>query len=347
VTVPRLKFLAIFFSALNLYAAEPRTETVVQKTGKRTVAIYPFINTRSAKNFAYLEDTLSEAILGELGKLKMFEFSAPNEIQASKKTLGKDYESILHEDVAAETGRNMHSDVVVTGNFMEIGGTMLVQAKAIDVASGRSKVTKSSTIKTDATMFDGIQKLAIEMSGDMAKALGPLEGRADFFQGTTIAFGSGASIPAGTFSTFYGTGWLLTGSATYPIIDTTIFKQPVSFQALLGFTYSQLTGHDTYLQTLRQTGLVGGLQMASPFFFKNLQFFVNAAFGYSYSILSRDFDGKEFSSLDPYLRTGLGGQWYFTPTIFAQAGSYFGQVFFTGPSQLAITGEVAIGYKIP
>jgi TolB-like protein len=334
--------LASIFLSFAAGAATPG----VTKAGKRTVAVFPFVNTRTAKNFAYLEESLSDAISGELGKLKVFEFSAPADIQSNKKSLGSDYPSIVYEHYAARVGEKMHSDVIVTGNFLEIEGTMLVQAKAIDVASGRSKVSKSSIIKTDATMFDNIQKLAADMSGDMARALGPLEGREDFFKGTAFTLGTGLAAPLGTFANYYQTGWMLTGSVAYPLFRTILFGRPLALQALISFSYMQQNGRETYEQSFRQAGMAAGAQISTPLLLPELKIFANTSFGYAQSTLSRDYDGREFRSLDSYLRMGLGAEWHFTPAIFVQGGTHFTNVFFTGASQTLFTLEAAVGYKI-
>lgn len=333
--------LILLMLAPALTAAAP-----VAKSGKRTVAIFPFVNTRTAKNFAYLEDTLSDAILGELGKLKVFEFAAPNEIQSSKKSLGQEYPLIVYEHRAARVGEQMKSDVVVTGNFLEVEGTMLVQAKAIDVASGRSKVSKSSIIKTDATMFDGIQKLAADMSGDIARALGPLEGREDIFKNTAFTLGTGLALPLGTFSNFYQTGWMLSGTGAYPLFQVTVLQRQLNIEALIAFSYLQQSGRESFQQSWRQAGMAAGGQVTTPIFRPDFKIFLNTAFGYSQSTLTRDFDGKEFKSLDTYLRIGMGAQWHFMPMLFVQGGSYLTNTFFTGAGQTIFTLEAAIGYKI-
>jgi len=140
----------------------------------RRVLVLDFYNVQKKKDLEYLEISIPEAYLEPLQKTGKFELMNR---QIWKKMLKKKQytkEDSFDDDKAQEIGAAAEADVVVIGKFIVIGNKLEMQGKAIEMRSGRVAVSRTELGKTDGTMFESINNLAVKMSDEMSSALPPL-----------------------------------------------------------------------------------------------------------------------------------------------------------------------------
>jgi TolB-like protein len=146
----------------------------VEKFNRR-VMLMVFINESKDKDKEYLSISVADAFSGPLTKTGHFVILNRNSVERYMKVMGIPHADIYKEENATRLGRAIGADVVVVGKFVTNGDSVTIEAKAVDVQAGRMSVQDSEQIKTNATMFNAINKLAERMSGPMAEKMQPLE----------------------------------------------------------------------------------------------------------------------------------------------------------------------------
>ena len=146
------------------------------KKYRRRVLIMDFHNQQNKVDLDYLRVSIAEAFLGPLQKTSSFELQSRD--MAAKSAGSRMTKDVpLSDEEAVNIGKSTASEVVVTGAFVVIDNKVQIQAKAIDVLSGRVSVSENVMSKLDSTLFENINALAEKMSAAMVRELPPVEQR--------------------------------------------------------------------------------------------------------------------------------------------------------------------------
>lgn len=151
-----------------------------EKKVNRQVLILDFVNQQKSKETGYLVESIAEAMIQPLTNTGSFDVLSRD---TSKQVIehAKLKNSDLFSDAkATEIGKTAGAEVVVIGNFVTVRNKVRIQAKAIDVLSGRVAIQSTVTSRLDGSIFENIDKLASEMSGKMKSGLPPIERRMVF-----------------------------------------------------------------------------------------------------------------------------------------------------------------------
>ncbi len=143
----------------------------------RKVLVLDFVNQNKMEAADYLSASIAEAMIDPLDKTGNFQTLNRDGGQETAKKLKIEKEKFFSEANATEIGKNGGAEVVVIGNFVAIGNKIQIQAKAVDVLTGRVKVSKSVNGKLDATIFDTIAQLCESMAAKMKSELPPISKR--------------------------------------------------------------------------------------------------------------------------------------------------------------------------
>ncbi len=165
--------LAFILLGLSPLGAESKAR-LRSEPQKRTVFLAPFENQSKSRNFNYLRETIPDAFIRPLKKKHRFKILNRSRALRKARAEGVPTTGLSDTQRAVDLGRAVEADVVVVGYFVRKGKRIRIEARAIDVNAGRVSVEDSALIRTDATMFDSIDRLAERMSGPMAKKLLPL-----------------------------------------------------------------------------------------------------------------------------------------------------------------------------
>lgn len=151
-------------------------EVLPSRTYQRRVLIMDFHSPQAKKNLEYLQVSIPEAFIGPLQKANTFELQS-RDLATEYSKLRPDKSQALSDAEAIQLGKATSSEVVLTGNYVLTGDELVIQAKAIDVMSGRVSVSESIKTRVNNSLFDKINALAQKMSDAMAKELPPLTER--------------------------------------------------------------------------------------------------------------------------------------------------------------------------
>ena len=158
----------------------------------RTVLILDFVNTTNSKKVKYLEISIPEAYVEALQRTKKFTIINRDKAQRIVEKQKIKRRSLYSEGTAIGLGRALRADVVLIGNFTKVKRKVKIQAKAIDISTERTVVSRSKVAKTDGSIFAAISNLADEMSNEMAKKLKPLPQK-------VITKAAGKTLPLGFY----------------------------------------------------------------------------------------------------------------------------------------------------
>ncbi|MBL8033762.1 MAG: hypothetical protein JNJ69_08690 [Leptospiraceae bacterium] len=143
----------------------------------RRVLLVNFVNQNKASSAEYLSVTVPEALIGPLQKTGSFEILSRDIAINTAKRLQITDADLFTDANAVALGKATAAEVVVIGNYVVVGNTVQIQTKAIDTESGRVKASQTAIGKTDGSIFDTVNKLALAMSADMKQNLPPLPQR--------------------------------------------------------------------------------------------------------------------------------------------------------------------------
>jgi TolB-like protein len=155
-------------------AAAADATLVSPATFKRRVLLTIFINENLEERTQYLAESVPAAFSAPLIKTENFIVLNRVSVERYLKSMGIALADVYEDANAVRLGKLIGADVVVVGKFSGSGDTVTIHAKAIDVQAGRLSVEDTADIKTNATMFAEITRLAERMSEPMAEKMQPL-----------------------------------------------------------------------------------------------------------------------------------------------------------------------------
>jgi TolB-like protein len=163
-----LLFGIIFTGSGALFAA--KEEPLVN----RRVLVLDFINVTNSADYSYLEGSIPESLLDPLSKTKSFEILLRTTWAKYVTEQKFNKEDAYKEEIAIEAGKLAGADVVVIGQFIAQTDHIQIQAKAIEMSSGRIMVSQSTAAPLDNDMFNAIDNMTKQMANEMKNKLPPL-----------------------------------------------------------------------------------------------------------------------------------------------------------------------------
>jgi TolB-like protein len=147
----------------------------IKKLINRKVVILDFVNLKNSADYEYLETSIPEAISSSLDKTKKFEIMDRG-IWADAVKSGKySKKDAFEQSKATEFARSCDAEVILIGAFVAEEGTMQIFARVVEVESQRVMINRREKSALDTSMFDAIDNLSVELSGEMTQKLPPLE----------------------------------------------------------------------------------------------------------------------------------------------------------------------------
>lgn len=162
--------------SLNQQTGSKDSTTQEHLKFQRRVLIMDFHGSQTKQELGYLQVSIPEAFIGPLQKTNSFELQSRDLATQFSLQRQNKVEPITDAEAIA-LGKSTQSEVVVFGSYLMLGDNLIIQAKAIDVMSGRVSVSDSVQTPVNAKLFDNINTLATKMSEAMANALPPLAER--------------------------------------------------------------------------------------------------------------------------------------------------------------------------
>lgn len=198
----------------------------------RRVLILDFVNQKKSKNTDYLSASIAEGFIPPLQQTKSFEILGRDQGKEATRQENISADDLYSEANAVKLGKRCGAEVVLMGTFLDLGSSVRIQASAIEVHSGRSRVNRIVTAKLDGSLFGNIDRLAKDMSEEMKRELPPLPLR----EITVYRDAKGSEVPAAKEEDNRGLqpgNWFFEISAGMGISD----KILESYVTPLGFYY--------------------------------------------------------------------------------------------------------------
>ena len=152
----------------------PNSENAAKKF-KRRVMLMVFLNESRDANKEYLGVSVADAFSAPLVRTGNFVILNRDSVGRYMKAMSIPHDDVFKVENATRLGKAIGADVVVVGKFSGETDSVLIEARAVDVQAGLVSVEDSQQIKTNASMFIAINRLAERMSGPMAEKMKPLE----------------------------------------------------------------------------------------------------------------------------------------------------------------------------
>lgn len=276
----------LVFAPIGTYGIEnsitEQTESRPARKYQRRVLIMDFHSPQEKRDLEYLKVSIPEAFIGPLQKTNTFELQS-RDISTEYQAQRPQKSQALSDAEAIKLGNSTQSEVIITGNFMLTGNELVIQARAIDVISGRVSVSEMIKTRVNNSLFDNINALAQKMSEAMAKELPPLAERT--LQPTITQPQISAAIPKFTHTFFASFGLpfntnLYSSNQTIAVPDNIPLNKfsgfsfglsywnsgllPLGLMAIAEFTYSSTNGAANVIGTgdvVLKTNETFGLRM--------------------------------------------------------------------------------------
>jgi TolB-like protein len=216
-----------------------------QKLIKRSVLLLDFVNRTNAPDVEYLVSSIPEAFIEPLEKTNSFELINRDKGAEITRDLEIKKSDLFIDNNAVIIGKDAEADIVVIGNFIRMENKILIQSKAIDVSTGRVRVSRSEQSKLDTSLFNKIDQLTKNMSEDMRKNIPMITEKAAIQQQLKGTFSrtAGAILLSnniglgGTSSKYLASGFGIKAQYSRQIFD--LIFHPI---AQAGFNYSSGKG---------------------------------------------------------------------------------------------------------
>jgi hypothetical protein len=248
--------------------------------------------------------------------------------------------------VAAALGKKAEADIVIIGNFITIQGSVQMQAKAVEAASERVKVTDNAVTTVSGKLFDGINGLANRMSGKMKAELPPLPEREIVrYQKTNelhvAAYGIYA-LPLGagfkdTYAPQFG-GYLQVGYSVYQMGSFV-------FSPVIGGSYLKYASKSGIFPafSLQTFSFLGGVDVGWNLF-KSFSLHFSGLVGMAISEMVRDFDAGKFQTRDIELRANLEARYRVWRNLSVSVMGGYSHILLAGTDFNSFQGAAGVGY---
>ncbi|MES0488590.1 MAG: hypothetical protein ABUK01_01265 [Leptospirales bacterium] len=169
---------SLFSPAFSQDAEKPDENLV-----KRKVLVLPFVDLGEKKSKAgYLSVSIPGVIITSLNKSGSFQVLTLEESSTFAKKAKVQSKDFYNEEMAIKIAKEANADVVLLGNYFVVadkrrGDSMQIQAKVLDVRTGRNRVTVTKSNEVSASVFVTIKEIAREVTRGMVKELPPLTER--------------------------------------------------------------------------------------------------------------------------------------------------------------------------
>jgi TolB-like protein len=142
---------------------------------KRRVLLTVFLNEHQDKDREYLSASIPDAFANPLVETQNFVILNRKSVVRYLEAMGITPSEVYDESNAVGLGKAIGADVVLVGKFSNASEEVLIEAKAVDVQTGRTSVEAKTSVKTNSNMFDAINAMARQMSTPMAEKMQPMK----------------------------------------------------------------------------------------------------------------------------------------------------------------------------
>lgn len=317
-----------------------------EKLLPRRILILDFVNQKRDVSSEFLVQSIPDAFVKPLEETKSFEIIDPQKGRDLASKMGIASDRLYDIPVAAALGKKAEADIVIIGNFITIQGTVQMQAKAVEAASERVKVTDNAVTTVSGKLFDGINGLANRMSGKMKAELPPLPEREIVrYQKTNelhvAAYGIYA-LPLGSgFKDIYAPqfgGYLQAGYSVYQ-------KGSFVFSPVIGGSYLKYGSKAGVFPafSLQTFSFLGGLDVGWNLY-KSFSLHLSGLVGIAISEMLRDFDRTKFQTRDIELRANLEARYRVWQNFSVSLMGGYSHILLLGTDLNGFQGGLGAGY---
>lgn len=151
-------------------AAATNGKPAVKTEGPRTVAVLPFTNTSGSKNFNYLNESIPEAIITSIAKLKRFQIVERQTIKALLNETKLEATG-LTETGAREVSKQLKADIYIIGSFLALENQIQINARIFSAGDGRVLGAAKNQGPVSSKIFQQLDELAEELAESLDKAV--------------------------------------------------------------------------------------------------------------------------------------------------------------------------------
>ncbi|MBX3723344.1 MAG: hypothetical protein KF713_15980 [Turneriella sp.] len=156
-SISALLFFAAGFTSLA-------AEIAFQKPTLRRILVVDFVNQKHDAATNFLIQSIPNAFMKPLEKTHAFEILDPQKGRTVVEALEIAADELYDIETAVRLGKAANAEIVIIGNFIVMQNRIQIQAQAIDVASGRVRVSDSEVATADSRIFESINALTERMS---------------------------------------------------------------------------------------------------------------------------------------------------------------------------------------
>jgi len=136
---------------------------------KKTVLIFDFQNISGSKKFSYLRQSIPDSMGTSFVKEGEFNIIRRNVWQKIVKELKIDITRTLDEDQAIAIGRTLKADAVVYGSFFIVGNFIRINAKAINLYTGKIITGVQVQGETGLNVFELVDEVTGKITAEVKK----------------------------------------------------------------------------------------------------------------------------------------------------------------------------------
>lgn len=160
-----LILIAFVFFNYSIFCAEtPDEKTIKDDLVKRTIVILPFLNKNNADKYAYIAETLRNALKAKIVEVKNFNLVSFSATDAKIVQSGHTYESALVEANAIDLTFKLKADIVIKGEYIIIEDQIMIQIDAVDVFTRQTAISISSKGDVGLDLFRVIDESTVNMT---------------------------------------------------------------------------------------------------------------------------------------------------------------------------------------
>ena len=134
--------------------------SLAEKLDQYVVAVLDFRNTSGRENLNYMQESIPESMatyLGKSGKIELAERGRLKEV-IGEMELGMT--GIIAEETAAKVGKAVGATAVIVGSYTAVGKKVRINARMIEVASGKVITAEQMEGKTGEEMLALIDQIS-------------------------------------------------------------------------------------------------------------------------------------------------------------------------------------------
>jgi TolB-like protein len=122
---------------INLFAVNLIFGEATKNLTRMTIAVVDFSNTKKDSELEYLVKGIPESIITYLGKRGEVHIVERSRLESALDEMKLGMSGIVDEQTAVEVGKAVGADAVMVGSFLQIGDRIRINARLLDVGTGK------------------------------------------------------------------------------------------------------------------------------------------------------------------------------------------------------------------